>query len=428
MRDLYSADATYILHPFTTYQQRSDIIPLTHGKGSLLFDEQGKAYIDAIASWWVNLHGHAHPYINEKITAQLHQLEHVIFSGFTHAPAVTLAERIIGHLGKPFHQLFYSDNGSTSIEVALKMAVQFWKNKNENRKVFIAFENAYHGDTFGAMSVSERDVFTQPFSEHLFEVISIPVPTSENIQQVEQELKTIIAEQKVAAFIFEPLVQGAGGMRMYEAALLDQLIALCKQNNVLTIADEVMTGFYHTGNMFAIQQLQQSPDFICLSKGLTGGYLPLGITAFSIEIANAFHSSETAHTFYHGHSYTANPISCTAANASLDLIEKEETQQAIHHIQEMHQQMISTFSSHPMVNNVRIKGVILAMDIVSQHADYFYNDPIKIKLYRAFIEQGILIRPLGNVLYIMPPYCITDEELTKVYQGILTVLNSLLHE
>jgi adenosylmethionine-8-amino-7-oxononanoate aminotransferase len=390
-----------------------------------LFDEEGNNYIDAIASWWVNLHGHANPYINDKITEQLNKLEHVIFSGFTHAPAVHLAERLLYHLGPAFEQLFFSDNGSTSVEVAIKMAIQFWKNKGIHRTTLIAFENAYHGDTFGAMAVSERDVFTQAFAEYLFDVKQLPLPTKENSSRVEQRLLEIIETNEVAAFIFEPLVQGAGGMRMYDAGLLDRLLSICRENKVLTIADEVMTGFYHTGTLFAIDQLKNKPDFCCLSKGLTGGYLPLGITAFSDEIAQVFRAKATSKTFYHGHSFTGNPISCTAALASLDLLENSNTLASIERIHKSHLSALAMFSELAIIQNIRVKGVILAMDVKSDHSTYFYNDPIKIRMYEACIKKGVLIRPLGNVVYVLPPYCITDEELQKVYSVLIDVLKSL---
>jgi adenosylmethionine-8-amino-7-oxononanoate aminotransferase len=425
MASIYEKDQQLILHPFTPYQQRENVIPLSHGKGAKVYDTEGKGYIDAIASWWVNLHGHCHPYINEKITGQLQQLEHVIFSGFTHEPAVNLAERLLQHLGKPYEQLFYSDNGSTSVEVALKMAAQFWKNQHENRSTFIAFENAYHGDTFGAMAVSERDVFTHAFSEYLFDVQQLPIPTQENSDEIEQRFIQLLETNQVAAFIFEPLVQGAGGMRMYEASLLNRLIAICKSRNVLTIADEVMTGFYHTGTMFAIDQLTEKPDFCCLSKGLTGGYLPLGVTAFTGKIAQAFRSEDTVKTFYHGHSFTANPISCTAALASLDLLESQDTAAALQRIHAKHLSAIQMFTDMENVENIRVKGVILALDVMSEHTDYFYNDPLKIRLYEACMKKGVLIRPLGNVVYVLPPYCITDEQLDSVYNAIFHSLNEL---
>lgn len=421
MSSLHEKDHTYILHPFSPYRHDKHNIALTGGKGTQLYDDQGKSYIDAIGSWWVNLHGHSNPYINQRIAQQMEELEHVIFAGFTHAPAVNLAEKLIEHLGKPYSQIFFSDNGSTAIEVALKMSIQYWSNLGERRTKILAFKNGYHGDTFGAMSVSERDVFTQAFNEHLFYVEYIDLPPETDFYQ----LRNILESQTVAAFIFEPLVQGAGGMRMYDAAQLDHILSLCQSHGVLTIADEVMTGFYRTGTLFAVHQLIHNPDFIVLSKGLTGGYFPLGVTSYTEKIAAVFRSTLPSHTFYHGHSFTANPLSCTAALASLDLLLMPETKEKIRHIEARHQMFLPQISKHRNVKDARQKGVILAFDVSTPHDGYFYTHPIKDLLYDKMINQGVLMRPLGNVLYILPPYCITDDELDQVYDAIIHTLDSI---
>jgi len=426
---LAEKDKKYILHPFTTYRENEFNIPVVRGEGALLFDENGREYIDAVGSWWVNLHGHSHPYINQKISEQLNRLEHVMFSGFTHAPAVDLAERLLARLGGSFSQLFYSDNGSTSVEVALKMAVQYWKNKHgETRKTCIAFRNSYHGDTFGSMSVSERDVFVEPFLDLLFSVGYIDVPGDTTIDSVAASLEELIKQHRPAAFIFEPLVQGAGGMRMYRPEHLDRLIAICHTHGVLCIADEVMTGFGRTGKWFACDHLRNKPDLICLSKGLTGGYLPLGVTAFSDEIASVFTSGEAARTFYHGHSYTANPLACTAALASLDLMEKEETQLDLVRIEKAHRQFAARLASHPLVQDARVSGVILAFDVNRGDEGYFYLHPVKNILYSFFIAEGVVLRPLGNVIYIIPPYCIADAQLQQVYKAVEKGLEHLQNE
>lgn len=412
-------DKKNILHPFTTYSEVKENIAIVQAKGEFLFDEHGKEYIDAISSWWVNLHGHSHPYINEKISKQLGELEHVMFSGFTHEPAVNLSEKLLKYLQPYYNEIFFSDNGSTAIEVALKMSIQYWKNQGIHKKKFIAFTNSYHGDTFGAMAVSQRDVFTQPFHDHLFQVEYLEIPTEDNIDRNMEVLEQLLGEQNIAGFIFEPLVQGAGGMRMYLAEHLDFLLRLCKDYNVLTIADEVMTGFGRTGKMFAIDHLHVKPDFICLSKGLTGGYLPLGVTAYSAEIAQAFKSPEPVKTFYHGHSYTGNPISCSAALASLELFEIENTFTKIQHINQRHLDFADELDMFDLVKNVRVTGTILAFDIESNYQNYFYTDPLKETLSKFYLEHGVLLRPLGNVVYLIPPYCIQEESLTKVYQTIL---------
>lgn len=276
--NLAERDKQIIWHPFTHQKNMVSPIPIVKGEGTLLFDENGNEYIDAISSWWVNIHGHAHPYIAQKIYEQALKLEHIIFAGFTHEPAIALAERLIKMLPGNFEKIFYSDNGSTSTEVAIKMALQYWWNRDEKkRKKILAFNNSYHGDTFGAMSVSDRSVFTLAFHDKLFEVVFINTPTNENINQ----LSSLIRQQssEIAAFIYEPLIQGAGGMKMYDAALLNQLIKACKEENIICIADEVMTGFGRTGKLFASEYCVEKPDIICLSKGLTGGTMALGVTA-----------------------------------------------------------------------------------------------------------------------------------------------------
>jgi adenosylmethionine-8-amino-7-oxononanoate aminotransferase len=418
-------DHQLILHPFTRYRRELLNIPIVRGEGALLYADDGTTYVDAIASWWVNLHGHAHPYMGARIKEQLDVLEHVIFSGFTHPPAIALAEQLLRRLGLPYEQLFYSDNGSTAVEVAIKMSIQYWKNLGEDRPKLIAFENSYHGDTFGAMAVSERDVFTEAFHQHLFEVDYIPYPTAKNLEEVKYKLEKLVSRGDVAAFIFEPLIQGAGGMRMAKAGWLDELLLICRKYQVLTIADEVMTGFFKTGTCFATDQLKIKPDFICLSKALTGGYLPLGVTAFTASIARSFQSEDVRHTFYHGHSFTANPLACTAALASLELIEQENTHAKALQIAAWHQQAMEEFEAYPMLQQVRSMGLILAMDVQTSYQEYFYNNPIREVLYRKFLKRGILLRPLGNVVYVLPPACITEQQLKGVYETMHEVFEQL---
>lgn len=411
-------DKKYILHPFSTYSENKLNILIKNAYHEFLVDENGNEIVDAISSWWVNTHGHTHPYIVHKMTEQLGKLEHVIFSGFIHEPAISFAEKVLSHFNFKYAQLFYSDNGSTAVEVALKMTIQYWKNKGENRNKFIAFTNAYHGDTFGAMSVSERDVFTQHFTQHLFHVEYIPIPTEDNLDDVMQLLETILESEKIAGFIFEPLVQGAGGMRMYQAEHLDFLLKLCKDYDVITIADEVMTGFGRTGKMFASEHLYSTPDFICLSKGITGGFLPLGVTLFTEEISSQFKSAEYSKTFYHGHSFTGNPISLAAANASWDLFQIENTMDKIKQIHEWLLDIADEFDLLENVSDVRVTGSILAFDVITNSSEYFYTNPIKDEIYHYCLSHHVLIRPLGNVVYILPPYCISYESLSRVSEVI----------
>ncbi|MEO6303454.1 MAG: adenosylmethionine--8-amino-7-oxononanoate transaminase [Bacteroidia bacterium] len=410
-------DKQFVWHPFTHQLNSKTPINIVKGEGVYFFDDKGNKYIDAISSWWVNLHGHCNPYISKKVGEQLLQLEHSIFSDFTHVPAVTLAERLLGHLPKNQSKIFYSDNGSTSVEVALKMTLQYWHNQKINKNLFIAFENAYHGDTFGGMSVGARNVFNNAFENSLFNVAHIPLPNEENIDELKELIRFWSHQHHVAGFIFEPLVQGAAGMLMYEAEYLDQLIEVCKENNIITIADEVMTGFGRTGTFFANDHLKNKADIICLSKGLTGGYMPLGVTSCAQFIYDAFLSEDKTKTFFHGHSYTANPTACSAALASLDLLEKEGCQQQIKMIEQQHLQFKNKIKSNSKLKDVRVIGTIIAFELdTKEHTHYLNNASENIAEF--FLKKGILLRPLGNIFYIIPPYVITEKELVNVYSAI----------
>lgn len=420
--NLVERDAAVIWHPFTPQKNKTAPIPITKGVGTLLFDEFGNSYIDAISSWWVTLHGHAHPYIAEKLYQQALQLEQVIFAGFTHEPAISLAERLLKILPHSFSKIFYSDNGSTSTEVALKMAIQYWWNKQQkHRKKIFAFKNAYHGDTFGAMSVSDRSVFTLAFHDLLFEVIFLDTPSPENITASIAMIENHAHE--AAAFIYEPLVQGAGGLKMYDAKLLDSLLTVAKKHAIICIADEVMTGFYRTGKMFASEYLNQSPDIICLSKGLTGGTMALGVTACTYNIYEAYVQDDALKTFFHGHSFTANPLACTAAIASLDLLQQSKTVFNISKIIAASQNFANElkFVKAP-IKNIRTLGTIIAFEI-SLGKDEYLNDVSKF-VTQAALQQGVYLRPLGNTVYVMPPYCITDDELHSVFSVIKNILQA----
>jgi adenosylmethionine-8-amino-7-oxononanoate aminotransferase len=407
-----------IWHPFTRAKGEELPIHIQSGKGTLLFDEQGKSFIDSISSWWVNIHGHAQPFIAEQIYKQAQELEHVIFAGFTHTPAKELAASLIKLLPSSFSKLFFSDNGSTAVEVSIKIALQYWHNQNIKHKTkIIAFENAYHGDTFGAMSVGAKSTFNLPFQQHLFSVDHIPVPTAENLSTVKQLFSDLLKSGEVAAFIFEPLVQGAGGMLMHEAKHLDELLKIAKQQKVVCIADEVMTGFGRTGKNFAIEYLTQQADIICLSKGITGGFMPLGVSICTSEIFEAFNSDNIHHTFFHGHSYTANPLSCAAANASMQLLVSDACQQQIKWIESQHQQFADSLKAESLVKNIRHTGTIIAFELETTEKTSYFNS-IKKEISNFCLNEGVLLRPLGNVVYIMPPYCITATELEKVYAVI----------
>lgn len=416
-------DKQFVWHPFTHQKLAAPPVLIKKAEGLYLYDENNNKIMDAISSWWVNLHGHSHSYISKKVSEQLFSFEHVLFSDFTHTPAISLAERLLEHLPKNQSKIFYSDNGSTAVEVALKMTFQYWHNQNKPKSIFIAFENAYHGDTFGGMSVGARNVFNNAFENQLFHVAHIPLPTKENIDQIKEVITGWNKNHSIAGFIFEPLVQGAAGMLMYEAQLLDELISFCKELEIITIADEVMTGFGRTGKFFASDHLSNKPDIICLSKGLTGGYMPLGATSCAQFIYDAYMSDDKTKTFFHGHSYTANPTACSAALASMDLMEKEETWLKIKMIGDKHLQFANEIKEFKSCKDVRVNGTILAIELnTEEHSHYLNSASEGIAAY--FLKKGILLRPLGNVFYLIPPYCITESELDFIYNSIRVFLNT----
>lgn len=413
-----------IWHPFTQMQIAHPPIGVVKGEGSYIFDENGNKYIDAISSWWTTIHGHSHPYLASKIAEQAHSLEHVIFAGFTHEPAVKLSERLLEKLPHGQTKIFYSDNGSTAVEVGLKMAFQYWFNKEQQKTKVISFEEAYHGDTFGAMAVGDRSSFVEPFSPMLFDVIAIPTPAKDADASI-KALKIAVQKNDVAAIVLEPLVQGAGGMLMYTPEVLNEIIEICKAHEVLVIADEVMTGFYRTGKFFATDFVKNKPDIFCLSKGLTGGVMAMGVTSCTQQIYDAFLSDNfMIKTFFHGHSFTANPIACAVANASLDLLDKQETIDAIEQIITWQEAYGQKLKQHPKLKNVRQQGTILAFDLVNTEAVGYANS-LRNKLYDFFISRNILMRPLGNTLYVLPPYCITKEDLEIIYASIEDCLKEM---
>ncbi|HRP39122.1 MAG TPA: adenosylmethionine--8-amino-7-oxononanoate transaminase [Chitinophagales bacterium] len=418
IKSISERDADVLWHPYTQMKIAPLSIAIEKAEGAYLFDENGKKYIDAISSWWVNMHGHAHPEIANTISEQAHKLEQVIFAGFTHQPAVELAERLLPLLPKNQKKIFLSDNGSTAVEAALKMCIQFFANQGMQKTKIIAFKESYHGDTFGSMSVSARDVFTKPFRPLLFDVVFIDTPTASNANKVVAQFQKAVDEFKdeICAFIFEPLVLGSGGMLMYGAEVLNQLMSLAKQHQIFCIADEVMTGFGRTGKFFASEYLNIEPDIICLSKGITGGFLPLGATTTTKEIYDAFYSSDKYKMLFHGHSYTGNPLACAAAVASLNIWEKENTLEKIKQIELLNKNFVEKISKHPKVKNARFKGTIMALEINSDKGDYL--SPIKEKVVPFYIENGVLLRPLGNTVYTLPPYCISEKDLNYIFEII----------
>lgn len=414
---LTERDELVVWHPYTQGSWGKLPIGIQRGEGSYLYDEEGNRYIDAISSWWVNLHGHCHPFIIKSVLEQMTKLEQVIFAGFTHEPAVSLAEKLLSVLPRNQSKVFYSDDGSTSVEVAIKMAIQYWSNKGIDRRKILALNHSYHGDTFGSMSLSSRGPFNSVFAPFLFEVEFI------NIPQNSLELQVLVESlnEDYAAFIFEPLIQGTAGMKIYKADLLNQFLVACKSKNIITIADEVMTGFGRTGKLFAIDYIIEKPDIICLSKGLTGGLLPLGVTTCTQEIFLAFQSDDVLKSFFHGHSYTANPLACTAALASLEILLRMETQKSISRIENYHQGFVKKIAHHPKVSQTSSLGTIFMFEWKVKGGGTYFNE-IRDKLYKFFLSEGILIRPLGNIVYLMPPYCISSEDLEFIYDKILEAL------
>ncbi|MEK6493429.1 adenosylmethionine--8-amino-7-oxononanoate transaminase [Myroides odoratimimus] len=421
-KNLIERDYAVNWHPYTQMKTAQNIIPIVRGEGSYLYDANGKRYIDAVSSWWVTLHGHSHPYIAQKMTEQLTTLEQVIFAGFTHQPAIELSERLLGLLPSSQTKIFYTDNGSTAIEVALKMAIQANYNKGGKKNKVIAFKNGYHGDTFGAMSVSGRGIWTDPFGDMLFEVLFIDVPTAENLESIKKTIDTH-AEETIC-FIYEPLVQGAGGMLMHQPEHLSALMNYCKERDILLIQDEIFVGFGRTGQLFAANHLSESPDIMCFSKGLTGGTLPLGITTCTEDLYQAFYADDKTKALFHGHSFTASPLACTAALASMDLLLSKDTQDHINRIVEQHKGFIQQLKQHPKVQDARQCGTIFAMEWKTTECTSYFSDMHDI-LYPFFLERGVLMRPLGNIIYLVPPYCTTDEDLAYIYSCILEALEMI---
>ncbi len=421
MKDWAALDRANIWHPFSPLAG-SDPLYVSHAKGMYLYTEDGREIMDVISSWWVNIHGHSHPKIAKAIAKQAGELEHVIFAGFTHKPSIKLSETLLQLLPDDQSKVFFSDNGSTATEVAIKLAIQYWFNQGTPRKKIIAIEGAYHGDTFGAMSVGDRtSIFNVPFTDFLFDVEYLPFPEGDGTNTL--EVMKQVATEEVAAFIFEPLVQGAGGMRMYSADVLDQLIQMAQTKEIICIADEVMTGFGRTGKIFACDYVQHKPEIYCLSKGITGGFLPMGVTTVNERIAEAFDSTDKRKAFFHGHSYTANPMACAAANASCKLLLKKKTVKAINRITKSHQGFVASFTPPAIVADVRCTGTILAVELKAD--DPGYVSTIKDQIYAHFLKKEILLRPLGNVIYMIPPYIITDKELKRVYAAIEEFLATL---
>ncbi len=427
MNSLTRRDSAIVWHPFTPLTELQS--PVIGATGSRLLLEDGKSLIDAISSWWTNIHGHCHPQLVAALADQAQTLEHVIFAGFTHEPAVALAEEICNALGAIKSRVFYSDNGSTAVEVALKIAIQYWWNQGQERHSIIALSNGYHGDTFGAMSVSGRGLFTSPFGKHLFEVRTVRAPeaglSSEELTHIVEHFEKLVSSADTATFIFEPMLQGTGGMRVLDPHTLSQMIAMARARQVPVIADEVMTGFFRTGLLFASEYLDSAPDIVCLSKGLTGGMLPLGVTVCANSVADAFNSSDRSKMLFHGHSYTANPLACAVARASLKLCQSAECRNAVSRISASHELFAARLEKNARIAQVRRLGTMVACRLQTPYQSDYLN-PLRDKLYAYYHQAGVLLRPLGDVVYLLPPYCMSDAELQYVYDVIERSLRECL--
>ena len=404
-----------VWHPFTQHGLNEPIPFITRAEGAWLYGAKDEKWLDCISSWWVTTHGHCHPRIMSAIRAQTEKLDQLIFAGWTHEPAERLARSLIEITPEPLKYCFFSDSGSTSVEVALKMALGYWRARNEPRHRIIVMEHSYHGDTIGAMSVGARGVYNQAYAPLLFDVDTVPFPAESGQNTLDALEALCCGAEKPAAFIAEPLILGAGGMLIYAPHTLTEMRAICATYRVLFIADEVMTGWGRTGAMFACDQAGIAPDIMCLSKGLTGGAVPLAVTLATEAIYDAHYSASRADMFYHSSSYTANPIACAAANANLAIWGGEPVMERIAALTKMQTARLGTLDSPKIINKRQI-GTITAMDVASDTSGYLAD--IGPKMTAAFRARGLLLRPMGNVIYVMPPYCVTGDELDLIYNAI----------
>ena len=428
--NILNLDKNYLWHPFTPIKDSAPIL-ISNAKNEILKDIDGNEYIDLISSWWVNIHGHCNEHINNRINLQINKLEQVLFAGFTHSPAVNLAKELTSLLPDNMNRVFYSDNGSTSVEIALKTAIQFWHNKGEKKKRFVAFRGGYHGDTFGAMSVGYTSGYYEPFKDFLVETDFISFPEfwkgNNEVEKNESYALSQISEilekktDEIAAVIIEPLIQGAGGMRICRKEFLEKVVLKFQSAGVIVIFDEVMTGFGRTGKMFACDHMiNAKPDIICLAKSITGGYLPLAATIFSDFIYKEFITSDVKKSLLHGHTYTANPIACEAALGSIELFKINNSLTRISELEKIHKKCLNEVESNLDVSKVRILGSIAAFDV--NKIDKSYGSVESNKLKTKFLENGLLLRPIGNTIYLMPPYCISKEKLIQSYEKIIEIL------
>lgn len=412
-----------VWHPFHQHGLGEEIPLVTHAEGATLFTADGRRVIDAISSWWVTTHGHCHPRLMAAIRAQSERLDQLIFAGWTHQPAEELARELVRIMPRPLDHVFFSDSGSTSVEVALKMALGYFAHRGERRHRILVLEHSYHGDTIGGMSVGARGVFNKPYAPLLFDVETIPFPEGAREQVTLDALERACARADAAAFIVEPLLLGAGGMLIYPAHVLAEMRRICAAHGVLFIADEVMTAWGRTGTLLACEQAGIVPDILCLSKGLTGGSLPLAVTMATPTIYQAHYSADRSKQFFHSSSYTANPIACAAANANLAIWREEPVAARIGDLARRQAVGLARLARHPRVANPRLLGTVIALDVATPEGGYLST--LGPALKSAFAARNVLLRPLGNTVYVMPPYCIDQTDLDAVYAAILETLDAV---
>ncbi len=434
MSDILKKDKEFVWHPFTQHATERDPIVITSAKGASLYDEAGNEMLDMISSWWTCIHGHAHPKLNAALAAQAQAVPHVMFSGFTHAPGAELSEKLAQRLPGDLNRTFFSDNGSTAVEISLKIAYQYWKNADEHgRTKFLAFDGGYHGETLGAMSVGRGCGFFKLFEDLMCSIESVPYAHTwdgdTDIERKEEEAlaalknKLSVHKHEIAAMIVEPLMQGAGGMRFCRPQFMKQVTDLVQAEGILVIYDEVAVGFGRSGSLFACEKIGVVPDMVCLSKGLTAGYLPMAVTVAAQRVFERFLDQDPAKMFLHSHTFCGNPLACAVALESLNLFEEEKTLERIAHIEARHREQLPHLQAHPSAAQARVMGSVLAFNL--RGLDDAFKSIESVTLRDWFWERGLNIRPLGNVVYLMPPYCIADEQLDRAYAGLFEGLEQL---
>ncbi len=425
--ELMQEDLKYIFHPCSQMKdhEKLPLIPIKKAKGSYIEDYDGNRYLDCISSWWVNLFGHSNEYINSRIRDQLEDLEHVIFAGFTHKPAIDLARRLVALTPEPLKKIFFADNGSSAIEISLKMSFQYFKNRGEERPLFVSLQNSYHGETMGALAVSDTGLYKDIYKDILIKTVQAASPALVSEDEAIESMRSVLQEHhgKVSSVVIEPLVQCAGSMQMYGATYIAKLRTLCDEFGVFLIADEVAVGFGRTGTMFAIEQAGISPDFLCLSKGITGGYMPLSVVMFTNDIYNAFYCDyNEGKSFLDSHSYTGNTIACATANAVLDIFEQENVIENNKSKIAFIARETEKFKRLKNVKEVRQCGMICAIELQG----YSAQERIGLHVFQEALKQGVYIRPLGHIIYFMPPYCFSEDELLKMIETTYEIVNKML--